>query len=276
MTHSPALPSAHPATPDPAARLTAERVSGGYDRTTVLRGVDVRIPDGAFTAIIGPNACGKSTLLRMIARLLRPTSGTVRLDGVDIRDYRVKRFAREIGLLPQTPIAPEGITVSELIARGRHPHQSVLAQWSTDDEAAVERAMRDTGVTDLAARHIDELSGGQRQRVWIAMTLAQETPILLLDEPTTYLDIAHQLEVLELVVRLRDSGRTVVAVLHDLNQAARYADHLVALRDGEVVSQGAPRELITADTVERVFGLVSRVILDPDTGTPIVLPRAQA
>ncbi|MDA3146970.1 ABC transporter ATP-binding protein [Leucobacter sp. UCMA 4100] len=266
---------APPAAAAAEARLTTEHVSGGYERTVVLHDVTVRVPTGSFTAIIGPNACGKSTLLRMLSRLLKPSEGKVLLDGADIRRTSVKQFARQLGLLPQTPIAPEGITVSELIARGRHPHQGVLAQWSRDDEATVERAMQDTGVTELAERHIDELSGGQRQRVWIAMSLAQETPILLLDEPTTYLDIAHQLEVLELVVRLRDAGRTVVAVLHDLNQAARYADHLIAMRDGEVVAQGSPRELMTEATVERVFGLVSRVITDPDTGSPIVLPRAK-
>ncbi|MCW2289054.1 iron complex transport system ATP-binding protein [Leucobacter luti] len=256
--------------------LSASELSGGYDRTVVLHDVTVQIPAGSFTAIIGPNACGKSTLLRMLARLLKPRSGTVRLDGIDIRDYAVKRFAQQLGLLPQAPIAPEGITVAELIARGRHPHQGVLAQWSQEDERAVDRAMRDTGVLALAERPVAELSGGQRQRVWIAMSLAQETPILLLDEPTTYLDIAHQLEVLELVARLKSAGRTIVAVLHDLNQAASYADHLIAMRDGVVVAQGPPRELITEATIERVFGLISRVITDPDTGAPIVLPRAQA
>ncbi|SJN12813.1 ABC-type Fe3+-siderophore transport system, ATPase component [Leucobacter sp. 7(1)] len=272
ILHSPARDKA-PAQPHD---LTAEQLSGGYDRTVVLHDVSVRIPAGSFTAIIGPNACGKSTLLRMLARLLKPSSGAVRLDGVNAREYSTKQFARQLGMLPQSPIAPEGITVADLIARGRHPHQGVLAQWSRADEFAVDRAMRDTGVRDLADRPMSELSGGQRQRVWIAMSLAQDTAILLLDEPTTYLDIAHQLEVLELLARLKSAGRTIVAVLHDLNQAANYADHLIAMRDGVVVAQGPPRELITETTVERVFGLISRVIADPDTGAPIVLPRAQA
>lgn len=282
MTHTPgSSPTPPPEVacgPSPAshdARLRAVQISGGYERTAVLHGIDVRIPTGSFTAIIGPNACGKSTLLRMLARLLKPSEGSVLLDDIDIREYSTKRFARQLGLLPQSPIAPEGISVSELIARGRHPHQGVLAQWSQADEIAVEDAMRDTGVRDLADRPVDELSGGQRQRVWIAMSLAQETPILLLDEPTTFLDIAHQLEVLELLARLKQAGRTIVAVLHDLNQAASYADHLIALRDGAVIAQGTPRDLITEATVERVFGLVSRVIADPDTGAPIVLPRAK-
>ena len=272
ILHSPARDKA-PAQPQD---LTAEQLSGGYDRTVVLNDVSVRIPAGSFTAIIGPNACGKSTLLRMLARLLKPSSGAVRLDGVNAREYSTKQFARQLGMLPQSPIAPEGITVADLIARGRHPHQGVLAQWSRADEFAVDRAMRDTGVRDLADRPVSELSGGQRQRVWIAMSLAQDTAILLLDEPTTYLDIAHQLEVLELLARLKSAGRTIVAVLHDLNQAANYADHLIAMRDGVVVAQGPPRELITETTVERVFGLISRIIADPDTGAPIVLPRAQA
>lgn len=272
MTHTPAAGTAHNTA---AARLVASQVSGGYDRAAVLHAVDVSIPPGAVTAIIGPNACGKSTLLRVLARLLKPSAGTVHLDGVDLREYSVTHFARQLGLLPQSPIAPEGITVSELVARGRHPHQGILAQWSRADEAAVAQAMRDTGVQELADRHLDELSGGQRQRVWIAMTLAQSTPILLLDEPTTYLDIAHQLEVLELVTRLKADGRTVVAVLHDVNQAAAHADHLIAMRDGVIVAEGAPRALMTEDTVERVYGLRSRVIHDPDTGAPIVLPRAR-
>lgn len=260
----------------PEARLVATDLSGGYDRTAVLREIDVRIPTGSFTAIIGPNACGKSTLLRMLSRLLKPQSGSVQLDETDIREYSPKQFARRLGLLPQSPVAPDGITVADLIARGRHPHQNVLAQWSREDEAAVHRAMVDTGVSELAERHVDELSGGQRQRVWIAMALAQETPILLLDEPTTFLDITHQLEILELVDRLRNDGRTIIAVLHDLNQAARYADHLIAMRDGSILAQGAPEDLITVETVEQVFGLVARVISDPDTGAPIVLPRARA
>ncbi len=269
MTHtSPPSPSSAP------SRLAAAGVSGGYGPTVVIDQVDIEIPDGSFTAIIGPNACGKSTLLRMLAKLLSPRAGAVLLDGADVRSYATKEFARRLGLLPQTPLAPEGITVTDLVGRGRYPHQSVFSQWSRRDEEAVERAMAATRVADLADRHLDELSGGQRQRVWIAMALAQETPLLLLDEPTTYLDVAHQFEVLELIDRLRAEGRTIVAVLHDLNHAARFADHLIAMRDGRILAQGPPSELITAETVERVFGLRSRVIPDPDTGTPVVLPRA--
>ncbi|QAB18274.1 ABC transporter ATP-binding protein [Leucobacter muris] len=254
--------------------LVASGVRGGYDRRIVLDGVDVEIPDGSFTAIIGPNACGKSTLLRVLARLLKPRDGAVLLDGADIRDLSAKQLARRLGLLPQTPIAPDGITVADLVGRGRHPHQSLLSQWSRGDEEAVARAMAATRVSELAERQISELSGGQRQRVWIAMALAQQTGLLLLDEPTTYLDITYQLEVLELLERLRGEGRTIVAVLHDLNQAARYADHLIAMRDGAILAQGAPGELLTVETVERVFGLRSRIIADPDTGSPIVLPRS--
>lgn len=274
MNASAAVPPAPAA--GAVARLSAAGVVAGYDRRVVLNGVDVAIPDGVFTAVIGPNACGKSTLLRALARLLRPRAGTVVLDGRNIRDLPSTQLARRLGLLPQTPIAPDGITVADLVARGRHPHQSVLAQWSARDEAAIQRAMAATRVTELADRQVSELSGGQRQRVWIALALAQETDLLLLDEPTTYLDITHQLEVLELLQTLRAQGRTIVAVLHDLNQAARYADHLIAVRDGAIVAQGSPRDLITADTVERVFGLRSRVIHDPDTGSPVVLPRASA
>ncbi|MGO2720157.1 MAG: ABC transporter ATP-binding protein [Brachybacterium tyrofermentans] len=257
------------------SRLAGSSLVAGYGTRTVIDSVDVRIPDGSLTAIIGPNACGKSTLLRVLARLLKPESGAALLDGTDIHSLPTKQVARRIGLLPQAPIAPDGITVEDLVARGRHPHQSVFSQWSRQDEEQVATAMSATGITDLAERHVDELSGGQRQRVWIALALAQDTPILLLDEPTTFLDIAHQIEILDLVDRLRGTGRTVVAVLHDLNQAAQYADHLVAMRDGRIIAQGSPDEVITAESVLRVFGLRARVILDPDTGKPVVLPRSR-
>ena len=255
-------------------KLTADTLTAGYGERRVLEGIDLDLPDGEFTVIVGPNACGKSTLLRTLARLLRPTGGSVLLDAQDIRRLPTKQVARKIGLLPQTSIAPEGITVFDLVARGRYPHQSMLAGWSEQDEAAVDAALVDTHVTDLADRPVDELSGGQRQRVWVAMVLAQETPLVLLDEPTTFLDIAHQLEVLELVQRLRTAGRTVVAVLHDINQAARYGSHLIAMSEGRIVAQGPPREVVTADLIEQVFGLRSRVIADPDTGDPVILPRS--
>jgi len=256
-----------------SARLRAKSVSLAYDDHVVVDHLDLDIPDGKVTAIIGPNACGKSTLLRALARLLRPSSGHVVLDGELIHKRPTKDVARRLGLLPQTPIAPEGITVVDLVARGRTPHQKLFQQWSTSDEAAVSAALEATGTSALADRAVDELSGGQRQRVWIAMALAQETELLLLDEPTTFLDIAHQIDVLDLVDELnRDRGRTVVIVLHDLNLACRYADHVVAMRDGGIVAVGRPAEVITAETVRDVFGLDSMVIEDPVSSTPLVVP----
>ncbi|MGV9806838.1 ABC transporter ATP-binding protein [Micromonospora chersina] len=257
-------------------RLVGEALTLGYDRRTVAEDLTVAVPDGSFTVIIGPNACGKSTLLRALARLLRPAKGTVLLDGADIHRRPARQVARTLGLLPQSATAPDGLTVAELVSRGRYPHQGLLRQWSREDERVVDRAMADTGVADLAGRPVDELSGGQRQRVWIAMALAQQTPLLLLDEPTTYLDIAHQVEVLDLCARLHEEqGRTLVAVLHDLHQAARYATHLVALRDGRVVAAGDPRRIVTTELVEEVFGLPCRIIEDPETGTPLVLPASR-
>jgi ABC-type cobalamin/Fe3+-siderophores transport system ATPase subunit len=257
------------------ARLRGSALDVGYDNRRVVEGVDINIPDGSFTVIVGPNACGKSTLLRALARLLRPSAGAVTLDGKEIHQIPSKEVARSLGLLPQTSVAPDGITVTDLVARGRYPHQSLLSRWSRDDERAVTEAMEATGVTSLKNRLLDELSGGQRQRVWIAMALAQETPILLLDEPTTFLDIAHQVELLDLIEDLRAEGRTVVAVLHELNHAARYASHLIAMRDGRIVAEGVPSKIVTAELVEEVFGMPCRVIPDPETGTPIVLPRAR-
>ncbi|WAA65432.1 ABC transporter ATP-binding protein [Microbacterium oxydans] len=253
-------------------RLATEDLRAGYGGRGVLDGLDVRIPDAELTVIVGPNACGKSTLLRALARLLPATGGRVLLDGGDITRLSTKEVARRMGLLPQSPLAPEGITVSDLVGRGRYPHQSVLSSWSVEDERAVADAMAATNVTDLADRNVDELSGGQRQRAWIAMALAQETPILLLDEPTTFLDIGHQIEVLELVTRLYQEGRTVVVVLHDINQAARYASHLIAMKDGRIVAEGAPRDIVDAALLTELFDLEARVIADPDTGAPVVLP----
>jgi len=259
------------------SRLESHGVTFGYGDTAVLDGVDLRVPDGAVTAIVGPNACGKSTLLRTLARLVRPRRGSVLLDGHDIHSTPTKQVARTLGLLPQSPIAPEGITVGDLVARGRTPHQSFLRQWSKDDEDAVATAMGLTDVAHLADRSVDELSGGQRQRAWIAMVLAQETDLLLLDEPTTFLDITHQLDVLELLHQLnRDHGRTIVVVLHDLNLAARYADHVVAMRDGRIVATGEPSAVITADIVRDVFGLRCVVIDDPVTAMPLVVPYSNS
>ncbi|MFD9424108.1 ABC transporter ATP-binding protein [Streptomyces sp. NPDC060054] len=261
-------------TPVPA-RLEVRDASLGYSRRPVSEHLDVRIPDQSFTVVIGPNACGKSTLLRAVARLLKPTAGQVVLDGRSIASYRSKEVARLLGLLPQTSQAPDGITVAELIARGRHPHQGLLRQWTEQDERAALDAMAATSVTELSGRLVDELSGGQRQRVWVAMVLAQQTPVLLLDEPTTFLDIAHQIDLLELFTDLHRAGHTLVAVLHDLNHAARYATHLIAMRDGRVVAEGAPEEVVTAALVREVFDLPCKVVPDPVTGTPMVVPLAR-
>ncbi|MCW5696190.1 MAG: ABC transporter ATP-binding protein [Bauldia sp.] len=256
------------------ARLAARSVTIGYDQRVISRDLSVAIPDGSFTVIVGPNACGKSTLLRALSRLLRPSGGEVILDGASIASYPAKEVARRLGLLPQTSIAPEGIRVADLVARGRYPHQKLLRQWSREDEAAVVAAMAATRVTPLSGRLVDELSGGQRQRVWVAMVLAQETPLLLLDEPTTFLDIAHQIELLELLRQLnRERGHTVVAVLHDLNHACRYASHIIAMREGAIVAEGAPSAIVNADLVEAVFGLPCMVIADPVSHTPLVIPR---
>jgi iron complex transport system ATP-binding protein len=258
-------------------RLAAHNVTLAYDHRVVAENLTVAIPDRSFTVIIGPNGCGKSTLLRALARLLRPTAGAVLLDGAAIARLPTRQVARTVGLLPQSPTAPDGITVAELVARGRHPHQGLLRRWSDADERATAQAMAATGVADLADRPVDELSGGQRQRAWAAMALAQETPLLLLDEPTTYLDIAHQVEFLDLCARLHEEqGRTLVAVLHDLNQAARYADHLIVMHEGRIAACGPPPEVVTAELVAQVFDLPCRVIEDPETGGPLVVPRARA
>ncbi|MER7891440.1 ABC transporter ATP-binding protein [Micromonospora sp. NPDC094482] len=253
--------------------LSTRDLVAGYDERTVLDGLDLDLPADAFTVIVGPNACGKSTLLRTMARLLTPRRGTVLLDGAAIRELPTREVARRLGVLPQSPLVPEGVTVADLVGRGRQPYQRWWRQWSEEDSAAVDQAMALADVTGLADRPVDTLSGGQRQRVWIAMTLAQDTDALLLDEPTTFLDLAHQVEVLDLLHRLRaERGRTVVAVLHDLNQAARYADHLVAMRAGAVVAAGPPREILTADLVREVFGLDCVVVPCPVTGAPLVVP----
>lgn len=258
------------------SRLRGSAMTLAYERRTISRELTVEIPDRSFTVVIGPNACGKSTLLRALSRLLQPSAGAVLLDGADIHRRPAREIAKTLGLLPQSSIAPDGIGVAELVSRGRYPHQGLLRQWSREDEAVVAESMAATGVTDLADRPVAELSGGQRQRVWLAMALAQQTPLLLLDEPTTYLDIAHQIEILDLCARLHEEeGRTLVAVLHDLNQAARYATHLIAMRDGQVVATGPPQTVVTAALVEDVFGLPCRVIDDPETGTPLVVPAAR-
>ncbi|GEL45263.1 ABC transporter [Cellulomonas hominis] len=254
------------------APLATEGVTLAYDRLVVAEDLTVAVPAGSFTVIIGPNGCGKSTLLRALARTLKPRSGRVLLDGAPMDALRTKAIARRLALLPQSPIAPEAITVADLVARGRYPHQGLLRQWSPEDARAVDAAMAATEVIDLRDRYVSDLSGGQRQRAWLAMALAQETDLLLLDEPTTFLDIAHQFEVMDLCARLHEEGRTLVAVLHDLNQAARYGSHVIAMKAGRVVAEGAPEDVVTEALVRDVFGLAARVLPDPETGTPMVVP----
>ena len=253
--------------------LVAERLRLGYGDRIVIPELDLVVPPGAVTAIVGANACGKSTLLRSMSRLLTPRAGQVVLDGTSVHRMPAKQLARTLGLLPQSPIAPDGITVSDLVGRGRHPHQGIFSRWSAADDIAVAEALEATSTVDLADRSVDELSGGQRQREWIAMALAQRTDLLLLDEPTTFLDVSHQVEVLDLLTDLnRTRGTTIVMVLHDLNLAARYADHLIAMGDGRIHAVGSPADVLSEATVRAVFGLDCRVIADPVSGRPLMLP----
>ncbi len=254
-------------------RLSAEQVRLAYGDLVVVHGLDLDVLDGTITAVIGPNGCGKSTLLRALGRLMRCSGGQVLLDGKRIDRLPTREVAKVLGILPQAPVAPEGLTVADLVARGRHPHQAWYRQWSSDDEAVVAEALRWTGMLELAERSVDELSGGQRQRAWISMALAQGTDLLLLDEPTTFLDLAHQVDVLDLIERLHsEAGRTVVMVLHDLNLAARYAGRLVAMKDGAIAAAGRPDEVLTEQLLSNVFALDAHVIPDPVSGTPLVVP----
>ncbi|SNY62313.1 ABC transporter ATP-binding protein [Paractinoplanes atraurantiacus] len=253
--------------------LAASALSLGYGDRAVVQDLTLPIPTGKVTIIIGPNACGKSTFLRGLARLLPPSSGTVLLDGKSIQETPSREVALRLGILPQGPIAPDGITVTDLVSRGRHVHQGWFRRWSSTDDDAVEQALTATGTLELAARSVDELSGGQRQRVWIAMALAQRTGVLLLDEPTTYLDVSHQVEVLDVLTDLNEAeGTTIVIVLHELNLACRYADHLVVMKDGAVVTAGAPTEVLTEEVVTDVFGIRCRVVPDPVSETPMIVP----
>lgn len=257
--------------------LAVQQLAAGYAAgRPVLRGVDLTVPAGRVVAVVGPNGCGKSTLLRSIARLHRPHSGRVLVGGEDVWRLRPRRAAHRVALLPQNPQAPEAVTVAGLVRYGRHPHQGLFRQWSADDERLTAEALRATGVDTLADRRLDRLSGGQRQRCWLAMVLAQDAPVVLLDEPTSALDLGHAVEVLELVRRVAAGGRTVVMVLHDLAAAARYADLLVALRDGAVVACGPPREVVDADLVRRLYDVDSDVLAAPGDGAPVIVPRAAA
>ncbi|MGO1182443.1 MAG: ABC transporter ATP-binding protein [Micrococcaceae bacterium] len=270
-------PHADPRSTDsrPESPLTGRDLTVTYEAHQVFAHLDVEIPAERITCIIGPNACGKSTLLRALSRLVKPQSGEVVLLGKDIHRYTTKQVAQRLGLLPQSSTAPFGITVGDLVARGRFPYQQALQQWSQEDERIVNQALAEARVDHLSGRTVDELSGGQRQRVWMALVLAQQTPLMLLDEPTTYLDISHQLELLELCRDLnRQRGRTLVLVLHDLNQACRFADHLIVMKDGGIVTQGAPAEVMTEQLLMDVYGLEALVQTDPVFNTPLILPIA--
>ncbi len=267
--------AAEPVTKTTGAALSAENLTLAYDQNVIIRELGVRVPEGKITALVGPNGCGKSTLLRALARLLKPKNGSIYLDGQAISTLSTKAVAKKLGILPQGPTAPEGLTVRELVAQGRYPHQGFFQGWSRRDEAALLWALETTQMLKLADRALDALSGGQKQRAWIAMTLAQETPILLLDEPTTFLDMAHQVEVLSLLDELNArEGRTIVMVLHDVNQACRYAHHLIALKAGKIVSQGSPDAVIDEALLQKVFELECRVVPDPVSGTPLCLPKS--
>lgn len=257
-------------------QFKAEHLVAGYDKKTVLNDVGIGIPDGKISVILGANASGKSTLLKNLVRLIKPESGEITLDGTNVEKIPSKQLARTIGLLPQSPIVPEGIAVADLVGRGRFPHQSFFKGWSKEDSAAVAEALDIMGIEDLANRNIDELSGGQRQRVWIAMALAQQTDILFLDEPTTFLDIAYQVEILDLLTDLNQKhGTTIVMVLHDINLSARYADYIFAMHEGKLIAEGTPEEVITSDLVKRVYSLDCEIISDPVSHSPFLIPKGR-
>lgn len=255
------------------SELNVEHLTLAYENTSIIADLSLTIPNGQITVLVGANGCGKSTLLRGLSRLLKPRAGSVLLNAQDIWKMPTKELAKQLGILPQGPVAPEGLTVHELVAQGRYPHQSWLQQWSAEDGRITLDALEITGITTFADRPVDTLSGGQRQRAWIAMTLAQDSDLILLDEPTTFLDLAYQIEVLDLLHDLNvQRQKTLVMVLHDLNQACRYADYLIAVREGHIAAQGIPSEVVSEKMVGQVFGIDCRVIPDPITGTPLVIP----
>lgn len=250
-----------------------EKLQAGYDQKPILENITLAIPANQISIIIGANGCGKSTLLKTMARLIKPIQGQVILDGQSIHTIQPKQLAKTVGLLPQSPIVPEGITVADLVGRGRFPHQTLFKGWSTKDYEAVAEALEMMNITEFADRNIDELSGGQRQRVWIAMALAQQTDILFLDEPTTYLDITYQVEILDLLTDLNQKyGTTIVMVLHDINLSARYADYLFAVKEGQLIAEGSPKDIVTSDLIKDVFALDCQVIADPVSQTPLIIP----
>ena len=259
-----------------AISLATESVTLSYDQNVIAKDLSVHIPEGKFSVIVGPNGCGKSTLLRAMSRLLAPQSGRVLLNGEDIHDLATREVAKKLGLLPQSAIAPDGIKVVDLVSRGRFPHQKWFQPWREEDQNAVNAAMKSTNVEEFAFHNVDQLSGGQRQRVWVAMALAQQTPLLLLDEPTTYLDIAHQIELLDLFQDLnRQQGHTLVAVLHDLNHACRYADNLIVMKAGQIIATGTPNDIVNEELIESVFGLPCLIINDPISNTPLIIPKGR-
>lgn len=262
-THSPLV----------ASRLTARDVSVGYGKKSIIKEVNIAIYDNEFSVIIGPNGCGKSTLLKTFSRIMQPQCGEIRLDSKDVFHAKPKWVARQLSLLAQGAIITEPLTIYELVSRGRYPCQSFLFQWSTEDERAVQDALKAVELWPMAQKLVSELSGGQRQRVWFAMTLAQQTPIILLDEPTTYLDIAHQIEMLDLCQRLHQQGKTLVLVLHDINLALRYASRLIMMKEGQIYAEGKPEKIITEQNIKNVFGLPCRIISDPESGKPLIIPK---
>lgn len=256
--------------------LAAKDLTLGYGETIIIDDLDIAIPKGEITVLIGGNGCGKSTLLRSLARLLKPKSGTVILNGEDIAKMKTKEIAQRLAILPQSPVTPEGLTVYELVKQGRHPYRGFIKQWSKADEDAVHQALESTNMLHLKDRSVDSLSGGQRQRAWIALTLAQQTDIILLDEPTTYLDMTHQIDVLDLLFDLNEqNGHTIIMVLHDLNLASRYAHHIVALKDKKIFAQGKPEEIITSKLVQEVFQMKCNISHDPLFGTPMCIPHGK-